>query len=69
LQFLTHQENSERSNNRPCLIWEIGKDDAKKKYPSVAAAAEDIGYSPPRVHTILTNNTHKKWRGVAEQVE
>jgi hypothetical protein len=64
LQFLTPQENSERSNSRPCRIWEIGKDDAKKKYPSVAAAADDIGYSPPTVqYAILKNNTHKKWRG------
>jgi len=64
LQFLTPQENTERSNGRPCRIWEIGKDDAKKKYPSVAAAAEDIGYkSSKTVHRILKNNTHKKWRG------
>ena len=64
LQFLTPQENIERSHSRPCRIWEIGKDDAKKKYPSVAAAADDIGYSPPTVlYAILKNNTHEKWRG------
>jgi hypothetical protein len=63
LQFLTPQENAERSNSRPCRIWEIGKDDAKKKYPSVAAAAEGIGYDPPTVRRILKNNTHPKWRG------
>jgi len=64
LQFLTPQENSERSNNRPCRIWEIGKDDAKKKYPSVVAAATAMGYkSANSVHNIINNNTHKKWRG------
>jgi hypothetical protein len=64
LQFLTPQENIERSNNRPCRIWEIGKDDAKIKYRSVAAAAKEMGYkSPSPVHRILKNNTHKKWRG------
>jgi hypothetical protein len=63
LQFLTHQENTERSNNRPCRIWEIGKDDAKIKYRSVTAAAKAIGYSDTTVHRILKNNTHKKWRG------
>ena len=52
--------------HRPCRIWEIGKEDAKKEYPSVAAAAaaKEIGYkSATTVHTILKNNTHKKWRG------
>jgi hypothetical protein len=65
LQFLTPQENSERSNSRPCRIWEIGKDDAKKKYPSVAAAANAMGYNKgsSTVHIILKNNTHPKWRG------
>jgi len=65
LQFLTPEENQARSHNRPCRIWEIGKEDAKKKYPSVAAAAaaKEIGYSPTTVHNILKNNTHKKWRG------
>jgi hypothetical protein len=29
LQFLTPEENIERSNNRPCVIWEIGKEDAE----------------------------------------
>ena len=63
LQFLTPQENTERSNSRPCIIWEKGKKDAQTEYPSVVAAADDIGYSPPTVHTILKNNKHKKWRG------
>jgi len=64
LQFLTHQENAERSHSRPCRIWEIGKKDAEKEYPSVVAAAVAIGYKGAKsVHTILNNNTHKKWRG------
>ena len=58
-----YQENCERSNSRPCRIWVIGKKDAQKKYPSVAAAAEDIGEYPTTVHLIIKNNTHKKWRG------
>ena len=62
LQFLTHQENSERSNNRPCRIWEKNSD-TKNEYPSVTAAAKAMGYSGTTVHTILKNNTHKKWRG------
>jgi hypothetical protein len=64
LQFLTPQENIERSNNRPCRIWEIGKKDAEKEHPSVTAAAKAMGYqnhSP--VVKIIKNNTHKKWRG------
>tara|TARA_B110000091_G_scaffold15449_1_gene14622 strand:+ start:555 stop:1958 length:1404 start_codon:yes stop_codon:yes gene_type:complete len=64
LQFLTPQENTERSNSRPCIIWEIGKKDAQKEYRSVVAAAKAMGYkSEMSVHTILKNNTHKKWRG------
>jgi len=64
LQFLTPQENTERSHNRPCIIWEIGRKDAETEYPSLTAAAEAIGYnSPSSVHDILKNNTHKKWRG------
>jgi len=63
LQFLTPQENCERSNSRPCIIWEINKEDAKKKYRSVTAAAKDIGYVASTVHLIIKNNTHKKWRG------
>ena len=63
LQFLTPEENKQRSSNRPCIIWEIGKDDAKIKYRSVTAAAKDMGYSTWIVRTILKNNTHKKWRG------
>jgi hypothetical protein len=64
LQFLTPQENSERSTSRPCRIWEIGKKDAKTKYPSVTAAAKEMGYQGhSTVHNILKNNTHKKWRG------
>jgi len=63
LQFLTHQENAERSNNRPCRIWEIGSD-TKTKYPSLMAAANAMGYQTTMsVHSILKNNTHKKWRG------
>ena len=64
LQFLTPEENKQRSNSRPCIIWEIGKKDAQKEHPSVAAAAKKMGYgSANSVHTILKNNTHKKWRG------
>jgi len=63
LQFLTPQENTERSHSRPCIIWEINSD-TKKKYRSVVAAAKAIGYkSAKSVHNILNNNTHKKWRG------
>jgi len=63
LQFLTPQENSARSNSRPCRIWEKGKDDAKIKYRSVTAAANAMGYSYMTVHRILTNNTYKNWCG------
>ena len=64
LQFLTPQENCERSNSRPCIIWEINKKDAQKEYRSVVAAAKAMGYkSEMSVHKILNNNTHKKWRG------
>ena len=68
LQFLTPQENTERSNSRPCRIWEIGKKDAKKEYTSLTAAAKAIGYkSATTVHTILKNtienNPKNKWRG------
>jgi len=64
LQFLTPQENQARSNSRPCRIWVIGKDDAKIKYTSLAAAATTMGYkSSKTVHLIIKNNTHKKWRG------
>jgi len=70
LQFLTPEENKQRSSSRPCIIWEIGKKDAQKEYPSVVAAAKEMGYkSTQSVHRILKNNTHKKWRGVAEQVK
>jgi len=62
LQFLTPQENIERSHSRPCRIWEIGKDDAKKKYPSVVAVATVMGYSPTTWHTILKNNTARSAR-------
>ena len=62
LQFLTPQENTERSHNRPCRIW--GKNsDTKTEYPSVTAAAKAMGYSDTTVRRILKNNTHKKWRG------
>jgi hypothetical protein len=66
LQFLTPQENIERSNNRPCYIWEIGKKDAKKRYPSAVAAADDIGYKDASsVRRIIknTDNPKNKWRG------
>ena len=64
LQFLTPQENIERSHNRPCIIWEIGKKDAQKEYRSLTAAAKEMGYkSATSVRTILKNNTHPKWRG------
>jgi hypothetical protein len=68
LQFLTPEENKQRSHNRPCRIWEIGKKDAKKEYPSAVAAATEIGYkSASTVHDILKNtienNPKNKWRG------
>jgi len=64
LQFLTPQENQARSNNRSCRIWEIGKKDAEKEYPSLVAAAKEMGYnSTTTVFNILKNDTHKKWRG------
>jgi len=64
LQFLTPQENTERSNNRPCRIWEKGNKDAQKEYPSLVAAATEMGYkSATTVFTILKNNKHPKWRG------
>ena len=63
LQFLTPEENKQRSNSRPCIIWEKGKKDAQTEYPSVVDAANDMGYSYMTVHKILKNNTHKKWRG------
>ena len=44
LQFLTPQENKQRSNSRPCIIWESGKKDAQKEYRSLTAAAKAIGY-------------------------
>jgi hypothetical protein len=63
LQFLTPEENKQRSNNRPCRIWEIGKEDAQTEYRSLVAAAKEIGYSTTTLRTILNNNKHKKWRG------
>jgi hypothetical protein len=63
LQFMMPQKNSEKSNGRPCRIWEIGSEDAKKEYPSTAAAAKAMGCSDTSVHNIIKNNTHKKWRG------
>ena len=62
LQFLTPQENTERSNNRPCIIWEVNSD-TQTEYRSLIAAAKDMGYSDTTVRKILKNNTHKKWRG------
>ena len=63
LQFLTPQENTERSNSRPCIIWEVNSD-TKTKYRSVVAAAKAMGYKgTTTAHRILKNNTHKKWRG------
>ena len=64
LQFLTPEENKQRSNSRPCRFWEIGKKDAQIEYPSITAAAKEMGYgSNTSVHKILKNNTHPKWRG------
>ena len=63
LQFLTPEENKQRSHNRPCRIWEIGKEDAQKEYPSLVAAAKAMGCSVTTVRRILKNNKHKKWRG------
>ena len=64
LQFLTPQENIERSHNRPCIIWEIGKKDAQTEYPSVVAAAKAMGYKNTlSVYDILKNNTRTKWCG------
>ena len=63
LQFMMPQKNCEKSNGRPCRIWEIGSD-TKKDYRSVAAATDDIGYnSSSTVYNIINNNKHKKWRG------
>jgi hypothetical protein len=63
LQFLTPQENIERSHNRPCIIWEIGKEDAQTEYRSLTAAAKEMRCSDTTVRNILKNNTHTKWRG------
>jgi hypothetical protein len=64
LQFLTPEENKQRSNSRSCRIWEIGKKDAQKEYTSLTAAAKKMGHKNTwTVHNILNNNTHKKWRG------
>jgi len=63
LQFLTPQENAERSNRRPCIIWEVNSD-TQTEYRSLIAAAKEMGYkNTSTVHTILKNNKHKKWRG------
>ena len=63
LQFLTPQENQNRSHNRRCRIWEKNSD-TKTEYPSVAAAAKAMGYKNHNsVLYILKNNTHTKWRG------
>jgi hypothetical protein len=61
LQFLTPQENTERSNIQDCRIWKIGKEDTKTEYPSVVAAIKEMGYTT--VHKILKNNTYKNWCG------
>ncbi len=63
LQFLTPEENKQRSNSRPCIIWEIGKEDAQTEYRSLTAAAKEMRCSDTTVRNILKNNTHKKWRG------
>jgi hypothetical protein len=63
LQFLTPEENKARSNNRPCIIWEIGKEDAQTEYLSLTAAAKEMGYSHTTVHNILKNNTCVARRG------
>ena len=68
LQFMMGQKNSEKSNGRPCYIWEIGKKDAKKRYPSAVAAADDIGYKDASsvrdiIKKTIENNPKNKWRG------
>jgi hypothetical protein len=68
LQFMMGQKNSEKSNGRPCYIWEIGKKDAKKRYPSAVAAADDIGYKDASsvrdiIKNTIENNPKNKWRG------
>ena len=46
------------------VVWEKGKKDAQKEYPSLIAAANAMGYkTTTTVRTILKNNTYKKWRG------
>ena len=45
-------------------IWEICKEDAKKEYPSLVAAAKAMGYnSVTTVYRILKNNTYNNWCG------
>ena len=71
LQFLTLEENKQRSHSRPCRIWEKGSD-TKTEYPSVTAAAKEMGHKTSwTVHTILKNNTYKKWCGeyIVEQIK
>jgi len=63
LQFLTPEENKQRSHNRPCRIWEIGKEDAQIEYPSAVAAAKAMGCSDTTVHKNLKNNIRTKWCG------
>jgi group I intron endonuclease len=53
---------------RPCYIWEIGKEDAKTKHPSVAAAARENGFNDSTavariIKYTLANNPQNKWRG------
>jgi hypothetical protein len=63
LQFLTPQENTERSNSRPCIIWEVNSD-TQTEYRSLIAAAKEMGYKNSQtVYDIIKNNKHKKWRG------
>ena len=66
LQFLTPEENSKRSNGRPCRIWEIGKKDTAIRYDSLSAAAKAMGYHKSLsffTNLIINSNKHKTWRG------
>ena len=66
LQFMMPQKNSEKSNSRPCRIWEVNSD-TKNEYPSAVAAAKDIGRTSTTVRDIIkntiANDPRNKWRG------
>jgi len=59
LQFLTPEENKQRSNSRPCRIWEVNSD-TKTKYPSLTAAAKAMGYNSTRQRTEFLKTIHIK---------